>query len=245
MTTNKARPAVRGAALADLKRLRRQAESQAAADVPAAARPGADVAGNRGSVRSKAAGIRHTNAPPAILSQEDIALFRQAVRHVQPMKPGKAQRLIKPPATIPNDIVRNRRERATDEQVKLPAAVSDHYTPAALHHDDATFVRNRHSIQLIKQLQQGRWPVGATLDLHGSTLEQARERMDRFLQSCLEHNIRCVRIVHGKGYGSKDGDSVLRTTLRRWLSQLQAVQAYAQCAEAQGGAGALDVLLRE
>lgn len=244
MTTNKARPAVRGAALADLKRLRKQAENQAVAQAPAVAKGGgAGKQGNpevRRSAKAASDGTQH-----AALTREDIALFRQAVRHVQPMKPGKAQRLIKPPASIPNDIVRNRRERATGEQVKLPAAVSDHYTPAALHHDDATFVRNRHSIQLIKQLQQGRWPVGATLDLHGSTLDQARERMDRFLQSCLEHNIRCVRIVHGKGYGSKDGDSVLRTTLRRWLSQLQAVQAYAQCAEAQGGAGALDVLLRE
>lgn len=229
--------------MTDLKRLRRQAESQEVAKVAPATKGGGGNPENRAAVRTT--GAHGGLARHAVLTREDIALFRQAVRHVQPMKPGKAQRLIKPPASIPNDIVRNRRERATGEQVKLPAAVSDHYTPAALHHDDATFVRNRHSIQLIKQLQQGRWPIGATLDLHGSTLEQARERMDRFLQSCLEHNIRCVRIVHGKGYGSKDGDSVLRTTLRRWLSQLQAVQAYAQCAEAQGGAGALDVLLRE
>lgn len=242
MTSNKARPALRGAALADLKRLQRHAETQAAAKPEVANkavnRPGnKHTAGNAANVAGK--------PQAAELTHEDIALFRQAVRHVKPMKAGKAQRLVKPPVSIPNDIVLNRRQRATGDKVTLPAAVSDHYTPAALHHDDSTFVRNRHSIQLVKQLQQGRWPVGATLDLHGSTLEQARERIDRFLQSCLEHNIRCVRVVHGKGYGSKDGDSVLRTTLRRWLSQLQAVQAYAQCPETQGGAGALDVLLRD
>jgi DNA-nicking Smr family endonuclease len=53
-----------------------------------------------------------------------------------------------------------------------------------------------------------------------------------------------VRIVHGKGYGSKDGEPVLKQTIRRWLTQMEAVSAYAECSERDGGAGAVQVLLQ-
>src|SRR5690606_12459682 len=96
---------------------------------------------------------------------------------------------------------------------------------------------------LIKGLRQGKWPVGASLDLHGSTLDEARERLDRFLSSCIEFDVRCVRIVHGKGHGSR-GKPVLKTSLRRWLTQIDAVLAYTECAEADGGAGAVLCLLK-
>ncbi|EJC60989.1 hypothetical protein QWA_17250 [Alcaligenes faecalis subsp. faecalis NCIB 8687] len=36
----------------------------------------------------------------------------------------------------------------------------------------------------------------------------------------LEHGLRCVRIVHGTGYGSRNGEPVLRHAVRRWLTQL-------------------------
>ncbi|MYN13558.1 hypothetical protein GSY71_10465 [Pusillimonas sp. TS35] len=121
--------------------------------------------------------------------------------------------------------------------------VSDAFTPASQHDDDTRYLRNADSAGLIKDLERGRWAPQAVLDLHGDTLEQARERLDRFLASCLAHNIRCVRIIHGKGYGSRDGQPVLRSALRRWLTQLATVQAYAQCNEEDGGAGAVHVLL--
>jgi DNA-nicking Smr family endonuclease len=241
MASNKAAgPALRGASLADLKRLRHQAESQPHTPLPA--RPSRPAPAGAGALPGGKAA--EPSASAAELTGEDIALFRHAVRHVQPLSQEKGRRVVLPPADTPYDILQVRRDRATGAQQKRPTPISDHYTPATLHHDDSSFVRDRHSIQLVKQLQQGRWPPAATLDLHGNTLDQARERLDRFLQSCIEHEIRCARIVHGKGYGSKDGEPVLRTTLRRWLTQIQAVQAYAQCAESQGGAGALDVLLR-
>ncbi|HEY9571743.1 MAG TPA: Smr/MutS family protein, partial [Pusillimonas sp.] len=109
---------------------------------------------------------------------------------------------------------------------------------------DSRYLRRGHGPDLIKGLQRGKWPIGASLDLHGSTLEQARERLDRFLQSCLAHQIKCARIVHGKGYGSKDGEPVLKQTIRRWLSQIASVIAYVECSEQDGGAGAVYVLLR-
>jgi DNA-nicking Smr family endonuclease len=80
--------------------------------------------------------------------------------------------------------------------------------------------------------------------LHGATLDEARARLDQFLQSCLSHQIKSVCIVHGKGYGSRDRTPVLKQTVRRWLTQIDAVLAYTECNEQNGGAGAVQVLLR-
>lgn len=121
--------------------------------------------------------------------------------------------------------------------------VSDHYTSARIHHNDTEFLQSGHGPHLIKGLKKGKWPIQASLDLHGANLDEARERMDRFIQSCRDHRIKCVRIVHGKGHGSRNGDAVLKETVRRWLSQLAVVQAYVECAEPEGGAGAVLVLL--
>ncbi|CPM06996.1 MutS2 family protein [Bordetella pertussis] len=65
------------------------------------------------------------------------------------------------------------------------------------------------------------------------------------LDECLEHGIRCVRIVHGKGYGSQGLEPVLKDKARTWLVQKADVLAFSEAPERGGGAGALLVLLRQ
>ncbi|WP_195873416.1 Smr/MutS family protein, partial [Bordetella pertussis] len=86
---------------------------------------------------------------------------------------------------------------------------------------------------------------GAELDLHGLRVEQARHAVLSFLDECLEHGIRCVRIVHGKGYGSQGLEPVLKDKARTWLVQKADVLAFSEAPERGGGAGALLVLLRQ
>ena len=244
--------------LADLKQLRRES---APAPLPAATASTQMPAGNK-RLRARGAPapdapLRATPASPAHglapgreispetkISTEDRALFRRAVKSVQRIK--DTRRAVLPPVPLASALVlRQRRATAVGaDPIEQATAVSDEFRPAVFTQDDAAFVRGGYGPDLIKNLKRGKWPIGATLDLHGDTLEQARERLDRFLQSCLAHNIKCVRIVHGKGYGSKDGEPVLKQTIRRWLTQLEAVLAYAECAEADGGSGAVQVLLR-
>jgi DNA-nicking Smr family endonuclease len=52
-----------------------------------------------------------------------------------------------------------------------------------------------------------------------------------------------VRIVHGKGHGSRNREPVLKAKLRKWLPRREEVLAFCQAPAAQGGAGALLVLL--
>jgi DNA-nicking Smr family endonuclease len=53
-----------------------------------------------------------------------------------------------------------------------------------------------------------------------------------------------VRIVHGKGLGSRHREPVLKGKLRKWLAVRDEVLAYCQAPSAQGGSGAVLVLLR-
>ena len=53
-----------------------------------------------------------------------------------------------------------------------------------------------------------------------------------------------MRVIHGKGLGSPDGTPVLKTRVRAWLQERTQVKAYCEAPPAQGGGGALLVLLR-
>lgn len=203
----------------------------------------------------------NTATPPgSMLDEADRRLFRYAVRHVDKMKdPGRV--VLPPLAPAAAAILAERRRLAAglDDAASArlsdaegangaPKAgrrpLSDSYTPADSHHDDTRHLKPGHGTDILRDLRRGKWTIGASLDLHGSTVEEARERFDRFLSSCVTHEVKCVRIVHGKGYGSKDGDAVLKTTVRRWLTQVGEVIAYVECPEADGGCGAVQVLLK-
>ncbi len=275
--------------LADLKKLRQQAEESAKpAAAPATAKsrkrakflpPGASdarpAAPKRPAAGHKISAPRSEPAPPApdLLTEEDRKLFQSAVRYVERIKdPGR--QLLAPVAPAPAAILKERRLRAAGvepaaktrkpdrrprkDSLHGPAAdspsattpagkartLSDGYTPATSDHDDTHYLKSGHGTDVLRDLKRGKWPIGASLDLHGSTLEDARDRFDRFLSSCLMHDVKCVRIVHGKGHGSPDGNAVLKTTVRRWLTQLPEVTAYIECSEENGGSGAVQVLLR-
>jgi DNA-nicking Smr family endonuclease len=51
-------------------------------------------------------------------------------------------------------------------------------------------------------------------------------------------------VVHGKGLGSPGRTPVLKGRVLRWLVQKNEVMAFVQARPAEGGAGALVVLLR-
>ena len=97
---------------------------------------------------------------------------------------------------------------------------------------------------VVKKLRKRRWPVEDELDLHGLTRDMARRHFDNFLRRSNKRGIRCVRIIHGIGYGSAGGEPVLRGMVHSWLVQTEGVVAFCAAGRADGGHGALIVLLR-
>jgi DNA-nicking Smr family endonuclease len=97
---------------------------------------------------------------------------------------------------------------------------------------------------VVKKLRKRHWQVEDELDLHGLTRDLARSHVDAWLKKSGKRGIRCVRIIHGVGYGSAGGEPVLRGMVHSWLVQLSEVIAFCGANRADGGHGALIVLLR-
>lgn len=68
--------------------------------------------------------------------------------------------------------------------------------------------------------------------------------MAEFLHICRLRNLRCIRIIHGKGLSSKNREPVLKLRLKNWLAQRDQVLAFCQARPANGGSGAALVLLK-
>jgi DNA-nicking Smr family endonuclease len=104
--------------------------------------------------------------------------------------------------------------------------------------EELLFVRPGVSRQTLRKMRKGHWVVEAQIDLHGLDRHTALSETNEFLKKARQRGLRCVRIVHGKGLG------VLKAKLRRWLPMKHEVLAFTQAPAAQGGSGALLVLLR-
>src|SRR5690606_33223289 len=112
--------------------------------------------------------------------------FRRAMANVQRMQPTQRTPWRPVLADAP-DILRQRREHAVGKDQAPLATLSDGFMPAEPSEGEGHFLRPNHGPDVIKNLKLGKWPIQASLDLHGATLEDARERLDRFLHSCITH----------------------------------------------------------
>ena len=90
--------------------------------------------------------------------------------------------------------------------------------------------------RLLQRLRRGQFAVQDELDLHGATATQAATLLREFLAVV-------VRIVHGKGRQSDAGAPVLKNATDRLLRQRADVLAFHSAPPAQGGTGAVLVLL--
>lgn len=101
--------------------------------------------------------------------------------------------------------------------------------------------------RLLRKLKRGDYAVQGHLDLHGFVADAAQAEVEKFLLTARTEDRRCVLLVHGRGYHSKDGIPVLKEKLKVWLARgrLAAhVLAFCTARPSDGGAGAMYVLLR-
>lgn len=170
---------------------------------------------------------------------EDLSLFYEAVKGARPVKNNRILHPEKKPKPIPRQLM-------LDEQQALVDSLSDHYIPA--HElesgEELLYLREGQSPVVLSKLRRGHWVVQAHIDLHGLISDEARRYVSEFIADCKKRGIRCVRIVHGKGLGSKNREPVLKHKLRNWLMQKDEVIAYAQAKATDGGSGAVIVLLK-
>ena len=138
------------------------------------------------------------------------------------------------------------RQTIADNESVLEESLSDELDSIEfLESDDGkSFRRPGVGPDVPRDLRRGRWSIVGQIDLHGMFVEEARIAVVDFLKKCQMHEWLCVRIIHGKGNGSPDRQSVLREVVRRWLKQRDEVIAFCEPRENDGGAGATLVRLK-
>ncbi|QDQ29183.1 DNA mismatch repair protein MutS [Chitinimonas arctica] len=174
--------------------------------------------------------------PPAATEQ---AIFMQAVADVTPLR--QSLPYPHPPQAVSPWPLHHLYEEERDSQ----DGMSDFWPWDSMASDEeARFLRPGQKHDTLKKLQRGHWPVQASLDLHGFNSDQARMAVGGFVLDCVARRRRCVRIVHGKGLSSRNNEPVLKNKLRNWLAQREEVLGFCQAGPADGGAGAVVLLLR-
>ena len=138
------------------------------------------------------------------------------------------------------------RQRQLDEARALASTLSDELDVSTLLETDAglSFRRDGVGPDVPARLRRGQWAIQRQLDLHGLRRDAARDALATFVRQAERDGLRCVRIVHGKGNGSPGREPVLKEKVKRWLVQKHTVIAFTHASAADGGHGALLVLLR-
>jgi DNA-nicking Smr family endonuclease len=138
------------------------------------------------------------------------------------------------------------RQRERDDESALIESVSDEIDVDSLldTDDQLSYRRDGIGADVVRRLRRGEWKIQAEVDLHGHRVDEARESLSLFLKDSIKRGLRCVRVVHGKGLGSKDRRPVLRDKVRGWLRQREEVIAFCQARGPEGGGGAVIALLR-
>lgn len=166
--------------------------------------------------------------------------LRRALAGVEPLREPRRVALARArPAPLPRQTWRDERDALRDS-LYAPLDVDD----AIEGGEELAFLRDGMSRQALRRLRRGHWVVQESLDLHGMNRVEAAHAVAEFLRRCLMRRLRCVRVIHGKGHGSRNREPVLKGKLRGWLVLRDEVLAFCQAPAAQGGGGAVLVLLK-
>lgn len=191
--------------------------------------------------------IRRTTDParePAVPDDQssdppgDPGLFRLAMLGVRLQRPStRIDRGTRQPSPVPHQRQRDEREvlrelLADTEPDEIESGDTLHYRVPGV--QDA----------VMRRLRRGHYRIEGELDLHGHNRDRARLAVTQFLARCHERDLRCVRIIHGKGNGSPNSGPVIKALLGSWLRRRKDVIAYCSARVVDGGTGAIYVLLR-
>lgn len=164
--------------------------------------------------------------------EQEQDLFRQALENVVPLKP--TDRVVPTP-----------KPRRTGDGIAFSAPIADTLSDQGDGDIAITeFLRNGLNRMTLRKLRRGEWPPQDALDLHGLGSDEARRRLVEFLHQASQRGLRCVNIIHGKGWRSGGRDGILKVHTRHWLTQPAQVLAFCEAPANAGGGGAVWVLLK-
>jgi DNA-nicking Smr family endonuclease len=203
-----------------------------------------------GSGKSDKPGKPDNATDPA---HEDALLWKRIAESTKPL-PGRKVAVPAPAAGVEKP---QARKQPAAPPAK-PAAKSAPAAAPALRAGEARGLDKRTA----DRLRRGQFEIEARIDLHGQTQEEAHRALQAFIAGAHAAGRRCVLVITGKGgppgaaAGADDVGGgimperergVLRRGVPRWLNEPDLrplILGFAQAQPADGGAGAIYVLLR-
>ena len=195
-----------------------------------------NIAGERAPGEARASFAEHLAGTASSLEKE-TALFREATRGVRPLEHDRHVGSAAKPAPLARF---TRADRTAILEESLSAAPDDPYLAGG---EVASYARPGVQSSVLQRLRRGHYRVQAELDLHGLTAREGKEVLRGFLSEALERNVRCVRIIHGKGLRSGPRGPVLKAMVTSLLRRSSHVLAFVSARGVDGGTGAVYALL--
>lgn len=169
--------------------------------------------------------------------EDDAALFREAVGPVKPLP----ESTLPPRKPRPRPVARMAERDEIEARSEFQRGLDDPSVLAA--GDTLSYRREAVPAPVFQRLKRGRFSAQDELDLHGATVAQAESMLRTFIAEAHAHEFGCVRIIHGKGRRDDGGMPVLKNLVDRMLRQRADILAFHSAPAAQGGTGAVLVLL--
>lgn len=172
------------------------------------------------------------------ISEEDSALFRKTVGNIKPLKNDNI--VINKPEPPPFSS-RVKEDISPVMQELLDSEFDQNLLERG---DELLFLKPGMQKQTLRKLRRGQYQIEAELDLHGMTVAKAKVALSKFLAQRLARSQRCVRIIHGKGLGSRGKNPIIKNKLNNWLRHQDDVLAFCSARQTDGGTGAIYLLLK-
>lgn len=168
----------------------------------------------------------------------EIDIFQEAMSGVNPLSHDRAYHESEKTNTRPF-------QQLAKEEFSFNDPLSDELEVEEKNTEEIlSFCRTGIQRNVFKKLRSGAYKISDELDLHGSTLKQAKQLLVYYLQEAVQFESCCIRIIHGKGHRSGSNKPVLKTHVNHWLSEHDRVLAFHSTKPKDGGTGAVYVLLK-
>lgn len=177
------------------------------------------------------------------MPNDDFSLFQSAVCGVKPLRQDNRANTGAP--RLDRRQIASRRQAAMQQiEAQKVDGLSDQFVIDVGAEDELHWARDGVQESQTRKLKAGQIAFEGSLDLHGMTVEKARETLWDFLAEAARLEVRCVRVAHGKAVRLDGRRPIVKSHVNTWLRQHPQVLGFTSCLPRHGGTGAVYVLLK-
>lgn len=174
-------------------------------------------------------------------TSDDDLDFAGMMQGVTPIKHDKADIKKPKPSARHNEY---RRAAALTDTDRFDQGLSDELRTLVDSEEALVYCQSGIQLRVMRKLKVGNPPWQEGLDLHGYTVDQARDELGQFIHQAQRKGIRSVIVVHGKAHNEDGSPAILKSYVNDWLRKIPQVLAFISAQPKDGGTGAVYVLLK-